>query len=108
MRRRRVMQGFDVDYKIVQVVADEAATWFRVLVNWLPITEIQLVYEGVRARWVCAGCAHQSGTKRQMLRHVVMQHFPLVAQAYRPKVLPRRIEAPAYPRIAGRWYEPRW
>ncbi len=105
---RHAMQRYEVCQCQVHLVADRSASWFQVVVNWLPVTLVHLLYESEHARWVCEGCAHRSGTKRQMLRHVVREHFPLIAHAYAQMARVRRIEAPAYPRIAGRWYEPHW
>ncbi len=49
---RQAMQRYEVCQCQVHLVANGSATWFQVVVNWLPVTLVQVRCENEHARWV--------------------------------------------------------
>ncbi len=104
---RRVWQCDD-GYHAVAFVPDDLGEYFAVWVNLLPVGITHLLHEERHVRWACVACGHASGTKRQMMQHVVARHYLAFALAWMKEHHPRQIEAPAYLRHAARMHQPRW
>jgi hypothetical protein len=66
-----------VDHHEAVVLANPARTWFQVMVDHLAIGMFWYFAEecAEHARFICDICNHPSGTRLQIVRHVVHQHY---------------------------------